>query len=71
MTPWSRICISHADCVLLVGAEEASPQVLPPHHRTAGDGSCLPVAGKAGLPLLLSSIVGCLLSLHIKHCICG
>ncbi len=28
LTPWSRICISHADCVLLVGAEEASPQVL-------------------------------------------
>ncbi|EIE18912.1 patatin-domain-containing protein, partial [Coccomyxa subellipsoidea C-169] len=27
LTPWSRICISHADCVLLVGAEEASPQV--------------------------------------------
>ncbi len=27
VTPWSRICISHADCVLLVGAEEASPQV--------------------------------------------
>lgn len=29
VTPWSRICISHADCVLLVGAEEASPQVSP------------------------------------------
>ena len=28
VTPWSRICISHADCVLLVGAEEASPQVI-------------------------------------------
>ncbi len=30
VTPWSRICISHADCVLLVGAEEASPQVGAP-----------------------------------------
>ena len=26
MTPWSRICISHADCILLVGAQDASPQ---------------------------------------------
>ena len=27
MTPWSRICVSHADCILLVGPEDASPQV--------------------------------------------
>lgn len=38
VTPWSRICISHADCVLLVGAEEASPQVplLSQHHAWQG-----------------------------------
>lgn len=23
MTPWTRICVSHADCILLVGAEDA------------------------------------------------
>ena len=50
VTPWSRICISHADCVLLVGAEEASPQVRIERDTThspkgsagkAGDGACL------------------------------
>ena len=41
VTPWSRICISHADCVLLV-----SPQVLSSHLRTARDGSCRPVAAR-------------------------
>ena len=24
---WSRICVSQADCILLVGAEGATPQV--------------------------------------------
>lgn len=23
ITPWTRICVSHADCILLVGAEDA------------------------------------------------
>ena len=55
VTPWSRICISHADCVLLVGADEASPQVLSPHHRTAGDGSLPTCGGSAGVLLPLSS----------------
>lgn len=27
LTPWSRICISQADCILLVAAEGAAPEV--------------------------------------------
>lgn len=27
MSPWSKLCISQADCVLLVAAPDASPQV--------------------------------------------
>ena len=29
-TPWSKICISHADCILLVGASDALPEVTAP-----------------------------------------
>ena len=28
-TPWSKICVSHADCILLVGAGTAHPEVGP------------------------------------------
>lgn len=27
MSPWSKLCVSQADCVLLVAAPDASPQV--------------------------------------------
>jgi len=27
LTPWSKICISQADCILLVASEGATPQV--------------------------------------------
>lgn len=27
LSPWSKICISHADCILLVGTPDASPEV--------------------------------------------
>ena len=27
-TPWSKICVSHADCILLVGAADAQPEVM-------------------------------------------
>lgn len=33
MSPWSKLCVSQADCVLLVAAPDASPQV--PHRRPA------------------------------------
>lgn len=33
MSPWSRLCVSQADCVLLVAAPDASPEVCP-------DGRC-------------------------------
>ena len=71
MTPWSRICISHADCVLLVGAEEANPQVPSPdtmHFKAQLVQTC---AGKAGLLPLLSSSAQCLLNLRMEQCICG
>ena len=29
MSPWSRLCVSQADCVLLVAAPDASPEVCP------------------------------------------
>jgi hypothetical protein len=29
MSPWSRLCVSQADCVLLVAAPDASPEVRP------------------------------------------
>ncbi len=32
MTPWSKICVSQADCVLLVAAPGASPQVAAAMH---------------------------------------
>ena len=38
-TPWSKICISHADCILLVGAGTANPEVC-----TLQLCSCLAVA---------------------------
>ena len=27
LTPWSKICVAQADCILLVGTEESGPQV--------------------------------------------
>ena len=27
LSPWSKICISHADCILLVGTPDTSPEV--------------------------------------------
>ena len=27
VTPWSRICVSQADCILLVGAHNSGPKV--------------------------------------------
>lgn len=30
-TPWSKICISHADCILLVGTPDTSAEVSHPH----------------------------------------
>ncbi len=33
-TPWSRICVAQADCILLVAAEDAGPQArAPPRPR--------------------------------------
>ncbi len=29
-TPWSRICVEQADCILLVAAEDAGPQARAP-----------------------------------------
>ncbi len=30
VTPWSRICVSQADCILLVGAHNSGPKVQYP-----------------------------------------
>ena len=30
LSPWSKICISHADCILLVGTPDTSPEVMLP-----------------------------------------
>ncbi|KAK9814559.1 hypothetical protein WJX72_007850 [[Myrmecia] bisecta] len=32
-TPWSRICVSQADCILLVGGEGAGPQINPAEQQ--------------------------------------
>ena len=32
LTPWSKICVAQADCILLVGAEESSPRVRAAQH---------------------------------------
>lgn len=46
MSPWSRLCVSQADCVLLVAAPDASPEVCPDTNTTVW-------------PCLLRCVVSC------------
>ncbi len=41
MTPWSKICVSQADCVLLVAAPGASPQVAAAMHTESSPAPAL------------------------------
>jgi hypothetical protein len=55
MSPWSRLCVSQADCVLLVAAPDASPEVLKRRF-------CSPLLW----PLLPAVVSGCCTQMHMQ-----